>query len=263
MRPPDKEWRIPLWEVNHSYDKLVNEEAIDFTAYRLGYEMKEEVDDPTKKAYKYFSKELYPEGNVTNSLDYDPTMHVWLCADFNRSPMAWALMQVHRTRAGQNLYVVFDEIFSKEALTTEQAMLAVEKLNNWGISRVYLAGDNTSNQRSGNYGRTGKNDWDYVREILDQNDIAYKSKLDIQNPRRKVRVDKVNQIILGGRNGERRLLIHERCENVIKDYMYSIVDDLSGVKIDNGDRGHMSDAIDYGIFKNERGSMSPIYALRK
>ena len=262
MREPDREWRIELWQTNHSYDKLVNEEAIDFTAYRLGYEMKEEVDDPTKKAYKHFSKELYPQGNVTTYLDYEPSLPVWLCADFNRSPMAWALMQVQKTRAGQNLYVVFDEIYSEEALTTEQAMFACEKLRTWGIDRVFLAGDNTSNQRSGNYGRTGKNDWDYVREIFDQNAISYKSKLDVQNPRRKVRVDKVNQIILSAKNAERRLVVHERCDNVIKDYMYSIVSDQTGVKIDNGNRGHMSDAVDYGIFKNERGSMSPIYALR-
>ena len=262
MRPPDREWRIPLWPMNHSYDKLVNEEAIDFTAYRLGYEMKEEVDDPTKKAYKHFSKELYPDGNVSALHDYDARLPVWLCADFNRSPMAWALMQVQQNRSGQNVYVVFDEIFSKEALTTEQAVICVEKLRTWGVSRVFLSGDNTSNQRSGNYGRTGKNDWDYVREIFDQHDISYKSRLDIQNPRRKVRVDKVNQVILGGRNADRRLIVHERCENVIKDYMYSIVSDQTGVKIDNGDRGHMSDAVDYAVFKNERGSASPIYALR-
>ena len=263
MREPDREWRIELWQTNHSYDKLVNEEAIDFTAYRLGYEMKEEVDDPTKKAYKYFSKDIYPEGNVTQVHDYKEDLPVWICADFNRAPMAWALMQVHKTRAGQNLYVIFDEIFSKEALTTEQAMFTVEKLRDWGIQRVILVGDNTSNQRSGNYGRTGKNDWDYVREIFDQNEISYKSRLDIQNPRRKVRVDKVNQVILGGKHAERRLLVHERCDNVIKDYMYSIVSDQTGVKIDNGDRGHMSDAVDYGIFKNEKGSMSPVYALRR
>ena len=137
MREPDREWRIELWQTNHSYDKLVNEEAIDFTAYRLGYEMEEEVDDPTKTAYKYFSKDIYPEGNVTQVHDYKEDLPVWLCADFNRAPMAWALMQVHKTRAGQNLYVIFDEIFSKEALTTEQAMFTVEKLRDSAYSASY------------------------------------------------------------------------------------------------------------------------------
>ena len=151
--------------------------------------------------------------------------------------------------------------FSKEALTTEQALKAVELLNKWGISKVLLAGDNTSNQKSGNYGRVGKNDWDYVREVLDEHNILYKNELDIQNPKRKVRVDKVNNVIYAGTNGERRLLVNTRCEHVIKDYMYSIVND-KGLKIDNGDRGHMSDATDYAIWRNERGSASPMYVLR-
>ena len=89
----------------------------------------------------------------------------------------------------------------------------------------------------------------------------YKNELDIQNPRRKVRVDKVNNVIYAGINGERRLLINTRCEHTIKDYMYSIVND-KGIKIDNGDRGHMSDATDYAIWRNERASSSPMYVLR-
>ena len=261
MREPDNEWRIPLWEVNHSRDKLLNEESIDFSAYRLGYEMKEEVDDPTKMAYKHFKgKEHAPQGNLT-TMDYDPTLDVWLCADFHRSPMAWALLQVHKDiSTGRNLYVVFDQIFSKDALTSEQAVIAAQKLADWGISHVLLGGDNTSNQRSGNYGRTGKNDWDYVREVFDHNGITYKTKMGVQNPRRKVRVDKVNSVIYNRVTGQRRLLVNERCQDVIKDYMYAIVND-EGIKIDSGDRGHMSDAVDYVVFRNERGSRSPVYAL--
>ena len=124
-----------------------------------------------------------------------------------------------------------------------------------------MAGDNTSNQKSGNYGRVGKNDWDYVREVFSNHDISYKNELDIQNPKRKVRVDRVNNAIYAGKNGERRLLINTRCDHVIKDYMYSIVND-KGLKIDNGDRGHMSDAIDYANWRNEKGSSSPMYVLR-
>jgi len=261
MRDPDKIWEIPLWEVNHSRDKLINEEAIDFTAYKLGYEMREEVDDPSRKAYKDFSTEMYPNGNVSAVHDYKTDLPVWLCADFNRSPMAWALLQVDRDAEGNHVYVVFDQIFTRDALTSEQAVIAVEKLKYWGINSVFLGGDNTSNQRSGNYGRTGKNDWDYVREVLDYADIRHKSRMVIQNPKRKVRVDKVNSVIFNRTTLNRRLIINERCEDVIKDYMYSIVGS-HGVKIDSGIRGHMSDAVDYVVFYNERGSSSPMYALR-
>ena len=56
-------------------------------------------------------------------------------------------------------------------------------------------------------------------------------------------------------------MVNTRCEHVIKDYMYSIVND-KGLKIDNGDRGHMSDATDYAIWRNERGNNAPMYVLR-
>ena len=261
MRQADKTWEIPLWETNHSKQRLLQEEAMDFLSYKLGYEMSEETDDPTKKAYKHFDGyNHYPDGNLT-ALDYDSDSPVWLCADFNRSPHCWALLQVKKARNGLKQYIVFDEIFSKEALTTEQALKAVQLLKKWDISRVLLSGDNTSNQKSGNYGRVGKNDWDYVREVFEQHEISYKNELDIQNPRRKVRVDKVNNVIYAGINGERRLLINTRCEHTIKDYMYSIVND-KGIKIDNGDRGHMSDATDYAIWRNEKSNNTPMYVLR-
>ena len=66
MRQADKTWEIPLWETNHSKQRLLQEEAMDFLSYKLGYEMSEETDDPTKKAYKHFDGyNHYPDGNLT------------------------------------------------------------------------------------------------------------------------------------------------------------------------------------------------------
>ena len=98
-------------------------------------------------------------------------------------------------------------------------------------------------------------------EDVEENDMLYKNELDIQNPKINVRVGNVNIVICAGTNWVRILLVNARCEHVIKDYMYSIVND-KGLKIDNGDRGHMSDATDYAIWRNERGSASPMYVLR-
>ena len=245
MRQPDQEYEIPLWEVNHSKYRLLQEEQMDFVAYRLGYEMEEEVDDPTNKAYKPFSDEPYPVGCVVDDIDFDRSKPVWLCADFNRKPHCWCLMQIQDNGA----YLFFDELPSKEATTIEQSRKAVSLLVKWGISHVLLVGDNTSNQRAGNYGRVGKNDWEYVKEELTAGNIIWDSKhLAVQNPKRKIRVDKVNNVI-----HNKKLLIHKRCQWLIKDYRFSIVDE-KGLKVDNGDRGHMSDASDYGIWANEKGS---------
>lgn len=251
-----------MWETNHSYQKLCDEEAMDFAAYQLGYQMKEQSDDPSRKAYKHFNAvEHYPEGNLTD-IGYNENLPVWLMADFNRHTMGWALGQIHRSRhASLNRYVVFDEIYNHDKYTTEQAELAVAKLESYGITHVHLVGDNTSNQKSGNYGRRGKNDWDEVREVLDFYNISYKNELGIQNPKRKVRVDKVNNAIYAGERGERRLLVNTRCEKVIRDYRYAIVDEKDGLKIDDGDIGHISDAVDYWVYRNEGGGAKVMYVL--
>ena len=252
MREPDYVGYIPLWEVNHSKERLIKEETRNATAYLLGYEMQEEVDDPAKKAYKHFSNELYPHGNVLpegHALDFNPRKPVWVVADFNRAPHCWALMQV-RQFEGEKVYVVFDELFSVEALTSEQSKRMVKKLHDLDIPKVILAGDNTSNQRAGKYGRFGKNDWEIVKEEFREGGIKFTTKLRIQNPKRKVRVDFINLLINNALPDQRRRMrffVMERCEYVIKDYQFSITDE-AGLKIDDGFRGHMSDACDYGVW---------------
>lgn len=254
-----REVEIPLWEVNHSHDRLVDEEKMDYTSYKLGYEMKEEVNDPSKMAYKFFSQEAYPNGNVTDRT-YDPMgLPVALCADFNRSPHCWALGQEQ-----DEFLVVFDEIVSRDALTSEQTHKLVKRLKDWGITSIELYGDNTSNQGGGRYGRKGKNDWDIVTEILEEKGIVFAKRLGKQNPKRKVRVDVVNNTIYSGSDqfgrDRRRLLISDRCRWVIDDYRYSIVDH-TGLKIDSGDRGHMSDAVDYWVWRKSRGGGEIVYVF--
>lgn len=252
-----REVEIPLWEVNHSHDRLVDEEKMDFTSYKLGYEMKEEVNDPSKMAYKFFSDQRWPDGNVTEMsyTPYGPT--VALCADFNRSPHCWALGQMQ-----DDMYIVFDEIISADALTTEQTKKLIDRLMHWGISRIELFGDNTSNQGSGRYGRRGKNDWDLVTDLLKEAGIHFAKRLAKQNPRRKVRVDTVNNVIYSGQDEtglpRRRLLINKDCKWTIDDYKFSVVNE-DGVKIDSGDRGHQSDAVDYWIYKKEKASPAITY----
>ncbi len=251
---PDKRYELPLWEVNHSRDRLILEERSDHVAYKLGYQMQPQAFDPDAVAYKNFLDKEYPDGNV-GSLDYMEGKKVALTMDFNRNPQTAALMQ----RMG-DLHIVFDEIVTDNALTQEQGIEVAKRLENWGITHVYLYGDNTSNQKAGKYGRTGKNDWEYIKEALQDKGITFTSKLRKQNPKRKVRVDKVNTVILNELNGERRLVIHERCEKAIKDYSESITDD-DGIKIDNGKIGHLSDAIDYKIWEDESGSKGLTYIL--
>lgn len=249
-----REDQIPLWGVSHSTRELVDAEAENYTSYLLNYEGKEEAQDPSKAAYKYFSDRMWPEGNKTDVDYFDP----WgkhdgysppiLACDFNRSPHCWAIMQKH-----PEWYLVFDEIRNEDALTREQAEDAADKLIEWDIWFVHLYGDNTSTRTKGRHGKT---DWQTLCEVLDERDIEYKKKLGRSNPQRKDRVDTVNNVIYSGEDEDgvprRRLCVHKRCEEVLDDYKYSTTNDDGEKKKDQGDRGHMSDAVDYPIYWMEK-----------
>jgi hypothetical protein len=202
--------------------------------------------DDTLKCYKFFSDILDTDdrdsGNVTKR-DVDMTKPIVLAMDFNRFPQTAVLCQ----KQGKH-YIAFDEVRTDNATTHEQALNVVQRLVSRGIGHVWLYGDNTSNQGDG---RFGKNDWQIVKEALTAGKIRFTSKLKKQNPKRKPRVDLVNNLIMNVATAERRMFIHERCKFLIRDYNESIVDD-NGIKKDSGEIGHISDAFDYFMYWSEK-----------
>lgn len=244
FKEPDNEYSIPLWQVNHSRERLMLEEQSDWMAFRLGYQMEPTSVDPSKVAYKNFDK----KENVTE-MDYYEGAKVALMMDFNRSPQTAAL----GVKMNTGDYIVFDEIITDNALSSEQGIEVAKRINSWSINHVYLYGDNTSNQKTGRYGKTGKNDWQYIKEALQKAGITFTSKLRQQNPKRKVRVDKVNAVIYNPTTNKRRLFINARCEWVIQDYLQSAINE-KGIKVDSGKIGHASDAVDYWIYESESTS---------
>lgn len=245
---------IPLWGVSHSTAELIDAQAENYTSYLLNYEGKEEAHDPSMASYKHFSDKMWPEGNLTDVDYFDRYNEVRgysppiLTCDFNRKPHCWAILQKH-----PEWFLVFDEIRSTDALTREQAELAASKLQSWGITYVHLYGDNTSTRTKGRHGKT---DWETLCEVLDKHKIQYTKKTGRSNPHRKDRVDTVNNVIYSGEDTAgvpiRRLVVHERCTEVIADYKFSVTDDNGEKKKHQGDRGHMSDAVDYPIYWIEK-----------
>lgn len=254
---------IPLWDISHSTKELEDAQAENYTSYLLNYEGKEEAHDPSRAAYKHFSDNLWPEGNKTDVDYFDKWDEVKgfsppvLTCDFNRSPHCWAIAQKH-----PEWLLVFDEIRSEDALTREQAEQAAAKLKSWDIWFVYLYGDNTSTRTKGRHGKT---DWETLCAVLDEHGIRYRKKLGSSNPHRKDRVDTVNNVIYSGDDKDgvprRRLVVHQRCSEVLDDYKYSVTDDNGEKKKDQGDRGHMSDAIDYWVYWTEKNSNQWTYIL--
>lgn len=251
-----REDEIPLWQANHSKEKLEKEEAKDYAAYQLGFRMLKEVQDPSKSCYKHFSQEEYPLGNVYNvEFDWSNGNPLEMTMDFNRSPMCWAFCQRQKVM-GTEMYAFLDELESDDALTEEQAIKAAKKIQSMGHNYVELYGDGTGNQGGARYGRSGENDWNTVTRILRENGIRFVKKVKKSNPLRDERVKVVNNTICSVIKGEevRRVVVNPRCKTIIDDYKFSIVDDHGSKKKDQGDRGHMSDACDYRIYWGEKKS---------
>lgn len=258
-----KEWRaeeliredeIPLWEVNHSKKKLETEEAKDYAAYQLGFRMLKETQDPKKSAYKHFSDETYPLGNVYKAeFDWSSKKPLEMTCDFNRSPHCWAFCQ-EQNIMGEDVYAFIDELASQDALTEEQALEAVRKITSMGHTHVDLYGDGTGNQGGKRYGRSGENDWNTVTRVLKENGISYRKKVKKSNPLRAERVKVVNNVIYSVHKGleRRRMVVNPRCKTIIDDYKFSVVNDKGEKKREQDSRGHISDACDYRIYAGEK-----------
>lgn len=245
---------IPLWEINHSPKKLEKEQAKDYAAYQLGFRMLKEVQDPSKSAYKHFSEQEWPLGNVFSvEFDWANKKPLEMTCDFNRSPHCWAFCQRQKLK-GIEIYAFIDEIVSEDALTEEQAIKASEKILQMGHHYVELYGDGTGNQGGTRYGRSGENDWNTVTRVLKEYGISYLKKVKKSNPLRAERVKQVNNAIFSKRKGEevRRVVVNPRCTNIIDDYKYAAVDDNGEKKKGQGERGHISDACDYRIYAGEK-----------
>lgn len=258
-----KEWRgqelirdeeFELWLANHSKAKLEKEEAKDYAAYQLGFRMLKEVQDPSKSAYKHFSEQEWPFGNVFNvEYDWSNKRPLEMNCDFNRSPHCWSFSQRQKLH-GVEVYAFLDELWSDDALTEEQAIKAVQKIMGMGHTHVDLYGDGTGNQGGTRYGRSGENDWNTITRVLRENGISYTKKVKKSNPHRAERVKVVNNVIYSMKKGEevRRMVVNPRCKHIIDDYKFSVVDDNGEKKRDQGDRGHISDACDYRIYSGEK-----------
>lgn len=246
--------RIPIWEINHSKEKLEKEQAKDYAAYQLGFRMLKEVQDPSKSAYKHFSEQEYPAGNVYNvEFDWANKNPLEMTCDFNRSPHCWAFCQ-RQELMGQEVYAFIDELVSDDALTEEQAIEAAQRILAMGHTHVELYGDGTGNQGGARYGRSGENDWTTVTRILKEHGISYRKRVKKSNPLRAERVKVVNNTIKSVKGGQdvRKMVVNPRCKNIIDDYKFSIVDNNGEKKKDQGERGHISDACDYRIYAGEK-----------
>lgn len=141
--------------------------------------------------------EFDPSGHVSDRFDFDPKFPIYLGCDFNRSPLAWEMVQI----VGDNMFV-FDELFIEVEATTLRACVAVR--DRYPKSKIYAYPDYSAGNRS-------------TREVLGiESDIDIMEKEGIgiiapfkKNPAQADRIEAVQK-----RLRERKLIVHSRCSKL-------------------------------------------------
>lgn len=203
--PPDRERILTLNTtykdnayLDDDYSKtlelLINEDQNLYNVYVLGKWGKFDV---VGKIYKRF----HPEKSVVE-WNYQPSLPIIVCCDFNVDPMKWALIQCLN-----GIDYVFDEIVK---IDTDTESMVQELIKRYGLDPEYhIYGD-----YSGTFRHTSSRTTDYsiIENYLPHAQLNLKS-----NPLVVDRVNAVNWRLLN-KEGKRRLFIDPRCEDTVYDF---------------------------------------------
>lgn len=193
-------------------------------------------EDAGGAAYYEFSR----EHNVSDSVHYDPECIVYVGMDFNVNPMAWVLAHKH----GRELHV-FDELWLRNT-NTQRSLDDLWRRYHSHPSGFVFTGDASSNNR-----HTAASQTDYAQLSQDRRFQA-RIRWDKSNPSVRDRVAAVNTLLCNAA-GERRLLVHPRCQHLIEDLSSRALDDygnpVPAVPAQAHDSGHATDALGYLVWQ--------------
>lgn len=248
-----KDYDMPLWSFKHNKAFFEREQRKDAVAYARNYELNEKAKDVTKLVYPNYSDlmESYNDlgenigGNVT-TITYDPSGSVpYLTMDFNIALQGWSLVQ----RMG-SYDVVVKEFAGLNKLTPAHALDVAKELKSMGVKKLRVRGDATSwwTMR-----RSGKSEFDQVKEALKAQNIAVRLDVPRSNPDVESRILHTNKWLLDVNTNHRRLLINENCKYVRNDFKEVAYKDNGEIQKDPT-TSHMTDGIGYHVMREEVGS---------
>lgn len=166
---------------------------------------------------------------------YDPSKPLVIGSDFNVDPMCWVVMQ--RTERG--LHVLCEQMIRD--CNTPKALDALHARFGSHEAGVEFYGDATGRAR-----KTAASASDYA---LIKADVRWRRKsvhYSTSNPSRRDRFASCNAMLLNAA-GERRLTIDPKCTRLIADLRDRAYVEGSQDTNDDGDVGHMSDALGYPL----------------
>ena len=179
---------------------------------------------------------------------YDSNLPICLCCDFNVSPMAWVIAQVHDVSLGRdNLkqICVIDELFIKNTNTMDACKEFKYRYPNH-TAGIILYGDATGHARSSNSNVTN---WKIIEQELSM--YGLEKRIPSKNPNERDRINAVNSKICSSSNRIGVLVNPDKCKHLICDLeQVSFKEGTSHIdKEKNQDLTHSSDAFGYMVEK--------------
>lgn len=195
----------------------------------------------------------FSEENVSESVFYDPSRPLLIGCDFNVAPMAWVIAQefgVEGHLSGSSEHVklhVIDEIFKKNT-NTEATLVSLRNMYPNHNAGWEFYGDATARSRD-----TAAVKTDYIQIKRSELFADKKVFFPIKNPHLVDRWNTTNARLKNA-NGVRRVFIHPRCKNLIRDLESVSYKEGSRERenYDGTDIGHVCDAFDYLIYRRYR-----------
>lgn len=176
--------------------------------------------------------------NVSDQVSYDKDRSVCVGSDFNVDPMAWTIG--HSCDDGR--VVIFDELFIHNT-NTQRALDVLHQKYSQHEGGWEFYGDATGRAR-----KTSAATSDYVQI---KNDERFKRKAVFypgKNPSIVDRFAACNAMFCNAA-GKRRVIIHPRCTNLIRDLKSRTYREGTREPDDYGDLGHITDGLGYWLHR--------------
>lgn len=160
---------------------------------------------------------------------YDHRLPLCWALDFNLNPMCSIIAQVEDKTDAMDFALtgkrhfeirVLDELFLRDSNDVEACEAFLEHCERYTRPRpliVYVYGDASGSNRVRTVGSGANSDWAVIKEFFaNRREFKFSWKYKAGNPAVKDRVGAVNSSLCNS-EGARRLLVHPRCKNLIKD----------------------------------------------
>lgn len=237
------EGRDGIESYHWSSEEILTPEQIAFAKANLdAKDYSEQIggnwEDSGGRVYYCFDDVL----NVSDEVCYKPTSPIVVGSDFNVSPMAWTLG--HRSATDIK---IFDELYIRDTSTQETLNVLYEKYGRTHKAGFEFFGDATGRARKSSAATAAQSDYLQIRaDTRFSNARIYYPK---SNPAVVDRYAAVNALCCNT-VGQRRLLVHPRCKNLIRDLNARTYKQGTREADDSDkDSGHITDGLGYAVHR--------------